>query len=66
MADGRTITKALYQSILPSQIEKIKTLIGEEKFTQGKFTQAIALFDELALSSEFSEFLTLGAYDLID
>ena len=66
LADGRTITKELYQVILPNQIEKIKALVGEEKFNQGKFKQAIQLFDQLVVSDDFSEFLTLGAYDLID
>ncbi|MBX7181199.1 MAG: malate synthase A [Bacteroidia bacterium] len=66
LADGRTITKELYQAILPNQIEKIKALVGEEKFNQGKFKQAIQLFDQLVVSDDFSEFLTLGAYDLID
>jgi malate synthase len=66
LADGRTITKEYYQSVLPTQIEKIKAMVGEERFAKGKFAQAIDLFDKLVLSDEFSEFLTLGAYDLID
>jgi len=66
LADGRTITKEYYQSVLPTQIEKIKALVGDERFAKGKFAQAIDLFDKLVLSDEFSEFLTLGAYDLID
>jgi malate synthase len=66
LADGRTITKEYYQSVLPTQIEKIKAMVGEERFAKGKFAQAINLFDKLVLSDEFSEFLTLGAYDLID
>jgi malate synthase len=66
LSDGRAITKEYYQSVLPTQIEKIKSMVGEERFAKGKFAQAIDLFDKLVLSDEFSEFLTLGAYDLID
>ena len=65
LSDGRTITKELYKEILPIQIEKIKASVGEQKFNNGKFKQAIELFDTLVTSEEFSEFLTLGAYDLL-
>ena len=66
LSDGRTITKELYNSILPTQIEKIKASVGEQKFANGKYEQAIQLFDTLVTSNDFSEFLTLGAYNLLD
>lgn len=64
--DGRTITYDLYKALLPEELAKIKAYVGEENYTNGKFDQAIDLFDQLIKSDEFVEFLTLPAYDLID
>lgn len=64
--DGRVITAALYNEILPSEIENIKAYVGEEAFANGKFEEAIRLFNELVLQDEYVEFLTLPAYDKID
>ncbi len=64
--DGRTITTALYNQLLDEELEKIKALLGEDTYAKGRFPEAIALFDELVTSEDFTEFLTLPAYDLID
>ncbi len=65
LEDGRTVDKELYQDIKQEEIEKIKKYIGAEKFVNGKFVEAISLFDDLVLQTEYIEFLTLPAYDLI-
>lgn len=64
--DGRTITYDLYQELLPEELAKIKIYVGETSYNQGKFDQAIQLFDLLISEDEFVEFLTLPAYQLID
>ena len=53
-------------TIKSEEIEKIKSLIGEERFTNGRFDEAIALFDDLVKRDTFTEFLTQPAYKLID
>jgi malate synthase len=63
--DGRTITKQLYQEILPSELENIKAYVGAEAYEKGRFKEATDLFNRLVLSDEFIEFLTLPAYELI-
>ena len=64
--DGRTVTLALYRQFLPEELEKIKTYVGETAYKNGKFEQAIALFDGLVRSENFIDFLTLPAYEMID
>lgn len=65
LEDGRTVTYELYRQVLPSELDKIKAYVGEEAYENGKFEQAIALFDELVKSETFIDFLTLPAYDMI-
>jgi malate synthase len=51
-----------YQQLKKEELEKIKSLVGERNFLDGKFKVAIALFDQLVLSKDYKEFLTLSAY----
>ena len=64
--DGRTVTVALYRQFLPEELEKIKAYVGEDAYKNGKFEQAVALFDDLVRSEDFIDFLTLPAYEMID
>ena len=66
LEDGREITYDLYKALLPEELEKIKTYVGEEAYAKGKFPQAIDLFDKLIKDKDFIEFLTLPAYELLD
>ena len=52
----------MYQQLKNEELEKIKNLVGERNFIDGKFKVAIALFDQLVLSKDYKEFLTLSAY----
>jgi malate synthase len=52
----------MYQQLKNEELEKIKNLVGERNFMDGKFKIAIALFDQLVLSKDYKEFLTLSAY----
>ena len=65
LKDGRTVTLDLYKEVLPSEIEKIKTYVGEQAYNHGKFEQAIALFERLISQDQLEEFLTTSAYELI-
>jgi malate synthase len=64
--DGRVITPALYQTIRDEEIVKIKEYVGSQAFEEGRFEEAVAIFDRLVLQKEFEEFLTLPAYNFID
>ena len=63
LADGRPVTKELYRSLVPGQLDKIKAQVGEEAYENGHFLPAARLFDKLVMSEEFIEFLTLPAYE---
>ncbi len=65
LEDGRTITYELYKAMLPAEIQKIKDYVGTTNYENGRFEEAIALFDQLIKTKEFSEFLTIPAYKLI-
>ncbi|CAM1339994.1 malate synthase A [Tenacibaculum aestuarii] len=62
LEDGRTFTKGMYEQFKKEEIQKIKNLLGADRFADGRFNKAIELFDSLVLSEEFEEFLTLPAY----
>ncbi len=66
LADGRTITKELYGQMLKEEINAIREEIGDDIFNNGRFSEAVRLFDEMVRADEFQEFLTLPAYNYID
>jgi len=47
-------------------LDKIKSLVGVERYHSGKFNLAITLFDHLVLNTEFEEFLTLKGYKFLE
>lgn len=63
--DGRKITLKLVRDLIPQELETIKGEIGPERFTSGNFGPATELFDTLVAQDEFTEFLTLPAYEKI-
>jgi malate synthase len=67
LADGRVITPELVRSLIDDELEKIRAQVGDDFFYgQGRPEESRALFEQVALSDEFTEFLTLPAYDHID
>ncbi|PQJ82369.1 malate synthase A [Polaribacter glomeratus] len=63
--NGETFNTKVYEKFKHQEIEKIKEYVGQSGFDTGKFKEAIQLFDELVLTENFQEFLTLKAYDHI-
>ena len=66
MNDGRTVTADLVRETIPQQLEKIRGLIGPERYDTGKFDLAAKLFEDMMTSDDYSDFLTLIAYEHID
>ncbi len=58
--DGRLVTKELYEQIRNEELAKL----GSE--ATGRLREAREILDRLVLTDEFTEFLTLIAYDYID
>lgn len=65
MDNGKIITAELYQETKASELEKIKNLVGAENYQNGKFQEAIAIFDDLVLNKDYQEFFTTKAYQQI-
>jgi malate synthase len=61
--DGRKVTKDLFRSVLDEELGKIKTQIGEKRFTASRFDDARNLFDKITTTDDFVEFLTLPGYE---
>jgi malate synthase len=62
LADGRTVTRALFEAALADEMAKLREVLGAQAFDGGRFGEAIALFRDLALSEELEPFLTVPAY----
>ena len=62
---GQVITLDYVRQLIPSELEKIQQYVGEAAFANGKFKEAIELFDQLISSKEYFEFLTLPAYEIL-
>jgi malate synthase len=64
--DGRKITPELIRETIASQLQHIRSLVGERRFQQGKFQSAALLFEEMMTNPQLQDFLTLAAYPHID
>jgi malate synthase len=65
--NGQTVTPELVRGAELSELERIKSEVGEEWFAEhGRADQSRRLFESVALSDEFVEFLTLPAYEELE
>ena len=64
--DGRVVTPALLDAIVAEETRTIAGEIGADRMAKGRFGEATALFTRLATTPELAEFLTLGAYDILE
>jgi malate synthase len=65
LADGRTVTAALFRALLDEEMAALKPLLGQA-FETGRFAEAIQIFSDMSLSPTFEEFLTLPAYEVLE
>ncbi len=63
--DGRQITPELVRELEDSELEKIRSEIGDDEWfeREGRPDLSRSLFERVALNEEFIEFLTLPAYE---
>jgi malate synthase len=63
--DGRTITADLVGELATSELERIRSEIGDDEWfeKEGRPDLSRSLFEKVALSEDFVEFLTLPAYE---
>ena len=63
LSNGEKVTKDLVNRVIDEELAKIRETVGEEAFAQGGWDDATALYREMALSDDMSDFLTLPAYE---
>ncbi|HTD80639.1 MAG TPA: malate synthase A [Thermoplasmata archaeon] len=63
MRGGRRITRDFLQAVVKEELSTIRGSVGEAPYSQGRFEEAVALFNKVSLVGPFVEFLTLPAYE---
>ena len=61
LSDGRKITRNMIRETIPSQLQHIRSVVGQASFDKGKFPLAAQLFEQMLVSDNLAEFLTLEA-----
>src|SRR6185437_7934558 len=62
LAEGPQITRELVEQIVDEELAKIAETLGDA-YSAEQFAEAAALFKEVALADQYTEFLTLPAYE---
>lgn len=62
MADGRRVTPELVQSLLPEVVAQVQEQTG----ANGKVSAAAEMFAQMILNPQYTEFLTLPAYEQLE
>jgi malate synthase len=65
LQDGCTVTRELVRQILDEETAKIREAVGEETWCAGSPAETREIFEQVALSQEMIEFLTLPAYEYL-
>ena len=64
LSDGRKVTKELVRETIASVLDSLRTQLGP-RYAASKFPQASQLFEQMMLSDELTDFLTLQAYEYL-
>jgi malate synthase len=66
--DGRAITPELVGDLESSELDRIRREVGDDRwfFSEGRPHISHRLFERVALSEKFEEFLTLPAYERLE
>jgi malate synthase len=62
---GPVIDGALVERLLEEELGRIQKAVGDERYGAGRYAEAATLLRQLVLSDEFTEFLTLPAYERV-
>ena len=62
LAGGERVTRELVSRVIEEEMAVIRQRVGEEAFASGRWADARDTFTQMALSADFSDFLTLPAY----
>jgi malate synthase len=65
LENGAPITISHCEMLLGEVLEKIRSEVGEERFSNGHFRTAAHMFSEMIKAPRLDDFLTLPAYELL-
>jgi malate synthase len=66
LAEGPRVTAQLVREVEREELAKIKGAVGADFYSEGRYDDARKIFEAVALSGEFKEFLTIPAYEHLD
>jgi malate synthase len=65
LEDGKVLNEKLYDRLAMEEFEKIKKLVGDNEYENGKYQLAEQLLDILVVNPNFIDFLTIPGYKYI-
>jgi malate synthase len=65
LATGQPVTAEMARAAIATEMASLRRQLGEASFDERRFDEARSVFERVALSPAFVEFLTLPAYDLL-
>lgn len=65
LSNGKLVTKELFRQMLAEEMQVIQEELGEQRFSHGRFVEAARLMEQITLSDELIDFLTLPGYRLL-
>jgi malate synthase len=66
LKEGPQVTADFVRTVIDEELDNIREAVGDDVYAKSRPDDARALFEQVALSDELVEFLTLPAYDYID
>jgi malate synthase len=66
LAEGPRVSAQLVHDVEREELAKIRAAVGPDFYATGRYDDAQRIFEEVALSDEFHEFLTIPAYEHLD
>jgi malate synthase len=64
--DGRPITVDLFRGLTAEVLAELRAKVGEAFFAANNYELAARLFDEISVADQFTDFLTLKAYEYLN
>ncbi|MGA0031745.1 MAG: malate synthase A [Burkholderiales bacterium] len=61
--DGRKVTRDMFRKMLPEELARVRSELGETAWKAGQYEQAAKLFKQITASDDYVEFLTLPGYE---
>jgi len=63
---GQTVAAEFVRRILDEELAAIRTEIDDQAYRSSRFDEPRQLFEQVALTDDFAEFLTLPAYAIVN